>query len=62
MDRKIKRAMDPSRDLERRRLPELRCDHMKNIDGWRAFYKMNSSDCNSKTVSSDSNEVSITVD
>ncbi|CAH8379408.1 unnamed protein product [Eruca vesicaria subsp. sativa] len=50
--------------VERRRLPELRCDQLKNIDEWRAFYKMNSSDCdNSKTVSSDSNEVCIiTVD
>ncbi|KAF8105042.1 hypothetical protein N665_0163s0015 [Sinapis alba] len=49
--------------VERRRLPELRCDQMKNIDEWRAFYKMNSSHCNSsKTVSSDSNEVCITVD
>ncbi|KAJ4882313.1 Uncharacterized protein Rs2_32406 [Raphanus sativus] len=49
--------------VERRRLPELRCDQMKNIDEWRAFYKMNSSDCNSsKTVCSDSNEVCITVD
>ncbi|KAL0736725.1 hypothetical protein Bca4012_012935 [Brassica carinata] len=49
--------------VERRRLPELRCDQMKNIDEWRAFYKMNSSDCDNKTVSShDSNEVCITVD
>ncbi|CAN6867270.1 unnamed protein product [Brassica oleracea] len=49
--------------VERRRLPELRCDQLKNIDEWRAFYKMNSSDCSSrKTVSSESNEVCITVD
>ncbi|CAN8257338.1 unnamed protein product [Cochlearia groenlandica] len=45
--------------VERRSLPELKCDKMKNIDEWRAFYKMNSSEFSSnKTVSIDSNKLS----
>jgi hypothetical protein len=49
--------------VERRCLPDLRCDKMKNIDEWRAFYKLNSSECNNnKTVSLNSNELCIVVD
>ncbi|XP_010490744.1 PREDICTED: uncharacterized protein LOC104768452 isoform X1 [Camelina sativa] len=48
--------------VERRCLPELKCDRMKNIDEWRAFYKINSSDSNNKTVSPDSNELCIFVE
>ncbi|CAA7021181.1 unnamed protein product [Microthlaspi erraticum] len=49
--------------VERRCLPDLRCDKMKNIDEWRAFYKLNSSECNkNKTVSLNSNELCIIVD
>ncbi|CAA0408245.1 unnamed protein product [Arabidopsis thaliana] len=50
--------------LERRRLPKLRCDQMKNIDEWRAFYKINSCECdnNNKTVYPDSDELRLTVE
>ncbi|KAL1214019.1 hypothetical protein V5N11_007380 [Cardamine amara subsp. amara] len=50
--------------VERRCLPELRCDQMKNIDEWRAFYKINSSECNNynNSVSYDSKELRLTVE
>ncbi|XP_023637128.1 uncharacterized protein LOC17882160 isoform X2 [Capsella rubella] len=47
--------------VERRCLPELKCDQMKSIDEWRAFYKISSSDFNNKTVSPDLNELCIFV-
>lgn len=51
--------------VERRCLPKLSCDQMKNIDEWRAFYKLNPSECNNNnnnTVSQDSKELRLTVE
>ncbi|KFK31360.1 hypothetical protein AALP_AA6G102400 [Arabis alpina] len=51
--------------VERRCLPELRCDQMKKIDEWRAYYKINSSDCNNqnkKTVCPYADELRLTVE